>query len=127
MAESWDGTLSSSEFYVAACAFVEQWRKFNSSLPQWSWVPSTKRPWNFNDYQVKDFLYSQTSSTYSRRSVDFIFFHVILIMILVLLLIFLRLDICPWNMYHFPRYLRCVSFLSTNFYSMRRMNKILKK
>ncbi|KAI3450143.1 hypothetical protein Pfo_006808 [Paulownia fortunei] len=52
MLESWDGTLSSTEFYVAACAFAEQWRKFNSSLPQWSWVPSPKRPWISHDNQV---------------------------------------------------------------------------
>ncbi|GER40775.1 autophagocytosis-associated family protein [Striga asiatica] len=45
MLESWDGTLSAAEFYVAACAFAEQWKKFNSYLPQWSWVPSAKLPW----------------------------------------------------------------------------------
>ncbi|PIN17482.1 hypothetical protein CDL12_09860 [Handroanthus impetiginosus] len=45
MIQSWDGTLSPTEFYVAACAFSEQWRKFNSSLPQWSWLPSPKQPW----------------------------------------------------------------------------------
>ncbi|KAL3653243.1 E2-like conjugating enzyme atg10 [Castilleja foliolosa] len=45
MVEYWDGTLSSAEFYVAACAFAEQWRKFNTSLPQWSWAASPKRPW----------------------------------------------------------------------------------
>ncbi|GFP91189.1 ubiquitin-like-conjugating enzyme atg10 [Phtheirospermum japonicum] len=53
MVESWDGTLSSAEFYVAACAFAEQWRKFNSSLPHWSWAPSRKRPWISNhNHQV---------------------------------------------------------------------------
>ncbi|XP_011089591.1 ubiquitin-like-conjugating enzyme ATG10 isoform X2 [Sesamum indicum] len=45
MVVSRDGTLSSTEFYVAASAFSEQWRKFNSALRQWSWVPSPKRPW----------------------------------------------------------------------------------
>ncbi|KAL0436668.1 UNVERIFIED_CONTAM: Ubiquitin-like-conjugating enzyme ATG10 [Sesamum radiatum] len=45
MVVSRDGTLSSTEFYVAASAFSEQWRKFNSLLPQWSWVPAPKRPW----------------------------------------------------------------------------------
>ncbi|KAL9169380.1 hypothetical protein ABFS82_04G075900 [Erythranthe guttata] len=53
MAESWDGTLSSTEFYVAASAFAQQWRKFNSSLPHWSWLPSPNRPpWIFHDNQV---------------------------------------------------------------------------
>ncbi|KAL2488392.1 Ubiquitin-like-conjugating enzyme ATG10 [Forsythia ovata] len=41
---SWDGTLSAAEFYVAACAFSELWKKFNLALPQWSWIPSSKRP-----------------------------------------------------------------------------------
>ncbi|KAK4408729.1 Ubiquitin-like-conjugating enzyme ATG10 [Sesamum angolense] len=45
MVVSSDGTLSSTEFYFAASAFSEQWTKFNSALPQWSWVPSPKRPW----------------------------------------------------------------------------------
>ncbi|KAK6163936.1 hypothetical protein DH2020_000800 [Rehmannia glutinosa] len=52
MVESWDGTLSSTEFYVAACAFAKQWRKFNRSLPQWSWVTCPKRPWISHDNQV---------------------------------------------------------------------------
>ncbi|XP_073040381.1 ubiquitin-like-conjugating enzyme ATG10 isoform X2 [Primulina eburnea] len=41
--ESGDGTLSATEFSVAACAFSELWKTFNSSLPRWSWVPSPKR------------------------------------------------------------------------------------
>ncbi|KAL1558715.1 E2-like conjugating enzyme atg10 [Salvia divinorum] len=46
MSESWDGTLSFTEFFVAASNFSEQWRKLNSSLPQWTWIPSPKRrPW----------------------------------------------------------------------------------
>ncbi|KAK4440949.1 Ubiquitin-like-conjugating enzyme ATG10 [Sesamum alatum] len=45
MVVSSDGTLSSTEFCLAAAVFSEQWRKFNSALPQWSWVPSPKRPW----------------------------------------------------------------------------------
>ncbi|KAK6163956.1 hypothetical protein DH2020_000820 [Rehmannia glutinosa] len=52
MVESWDGTLSSTEFYVAACAFAKQWRKFNPSLPQWSWVTCPKRPWISHDNQI---------------------------------------------------------------------------
>ncbi|KAL8549153.1 hypothetical protein ACS0TY_008132 [Phlomoides rotata] len=49
MVEYSDGTLSSTEFYAAASAFSEQWAKFNSYLPRWSWVPSPKRPWSSND------------------------------------------------------------------------------
>ncbi|XP_022848934.1 ubiquitin-like-conjugating enzyme ATG10 isoform X1 [Olea europaea var. sylvestris] len=41
---SLDGTLSAAEFKIAACAFSELWEKFNSALPQWSWLPSSKRP-----------------------------------------------------------------------------------
>lgn len=52
MVESWDGTLSSTEFYVAASTFSEHWRKFNSSLPQWAWIPSLKRPWVSHNHQV---------------------------------------------------------------------------
>lgn len=43
---TWDGTLSSSDFRVAALAFTEKWKRFNSTtLSQWSWVPCPKRPW----------------------------------------------------------------------------------
>ncbi|XP_057782873.1 ubiquitin-like-conjugating enzyme ATG10 [Salvia miltiorrhiza] len=52
MVESWDGTLSCTEFFVAASTFSEQWRKFNSSLPQWTWIPSPKRPWLSTNDQV---------------------------------------------------------------------------
>ncbi|CAA2995495.1 Hypothetical predicted protein [Olea europaea subsp. europaea] len=41
---SLDGTLSAAEFKIAACAFSELWKKFNSALPQWSWLPSSRRP-----------------------------------------------------------------------------------
>ncbi|KAL0417958.1 UNVERIFIED_CONTAM: Ubiquitin-like-conjugating enzyme ATG10 [Sesamum radiatum] len=59
MVVSRDGTLSSAEFYFAASAFSEQWRKFNSALPQWSWVPSPKRPWiphNQENYVEEGYL-----------------------------------------------------------------------
>ncbi|KAF7152773.1 hypothetical protein RHSIM_Rhsim01G0247600 [Rhododendron simsii] len=43
---NWDGTLSSSEFRIAALAFAEKWNRFNStSLPQWSWSLCPKHPW----------------------------------------------------------------------------------
>lgn len=35
--ETWDGTISSGEFYFSNCSFAEKWKKFNSALPQWSW------------------------------------------------------------------------------------------
>lgn len=37
---SWDGTLSSRDFHVAARAFAENWKQFNPALPPWTWVPS---------------------------------------------------------------------------------------
>ncbi|CAK9139446.1 unnamed protein product [Ilex paraguariensis] len=52
---SWDGTLSSIDFRIAACAFAEKWKKFNSALPQWSWVPCPKRPW-ISAHQVEGYL-----------------------------------------------------------------------
>ncbi|VFQ67456.1 unnamed protein product [Cuscuta campestris] len=39
---SWDGTISSGEFYISSCAFAEKWEKFNSALPQWSWCRCPK-------------------------------------------------------------------------------------
>ncbi|XAR58795.1 hypothetical protein NMG60_11014340 [Bertholletia excelsa] len=43
---TWDGTISSRDFQVAALAFAEKWKRLNSTiLPQWSWVSSPKRPW----------------------------------------------------------------------------------
>lgn len=43
---NWDGTLSPSEFRIAALAFIEKWNRFISgSLPQWSWALPPKRPW----------------------------------------------------------------------------------
>ncbi|XP_009342402.3 ubiquitin-like-conjugating enzyme ATG10 [Pyrus x bretschneideri] len=36
----WDGALSSRDFYVAARAFADNRKEFNSDLPPWNWVPS---------------------------------------------------------------------------------------
>ncbi|KAM1318546.1 hypothetical protein EV2_003871 [Malus domestica] len=36
----WDGALSSRDFYVAARAFADNWKEFNSPFPPWNWVPS---------------------------------------------------------------------------------------
>ncbi|XP_062023083.1 ubiquitin-like-conjugating enzyme ATG10 [Rosa rugosa] len=41
---SWDGTLSSRDFQVAARAFAENWKQFNPALPPWTWVPCLKQP-----------------------------------------------------------------------------------
>ncbi|PWA34762.1 autophagocytosis-associated family protein [Artemisia annua] len=38
-----DGSLSSSEFLIAANAFAEKWKKFNSGFPEWSWIDSSDR------------------------------------------------------------------------------------
>ncbi|KAF7845145.1 ubiquitin-like-conjugating enzyme ATG10 [Senna tora] len=38
----WDGTLSLSEFFVAAHTFSEKWKRFNPSVPPWLWVPCPK-------------------------------------------------------------------------------------
>ncbi|XP_073143594.1 ubiquitin-like-conjugating enzyme ATG10 [Henckelia pumila] len=53
--ESGDGTLSATEFRVAACAFSELWKRFNSSCPQWSWIPSPKRSW-VHDHNTEGYL-----------------------------------------------------------------------
>ncbi|XP_051142302.1 ubiquitin-like-conjugating enzyme ATG10 isoform X1 [Andrographis paniculata] len=56
MVETWDGTISSTDFYVAASAFSQRWTKFNSCLPQWTWVPSCNRPWVSNDKHKEGYL-----------------------------------------------------------------------
>ena len=42
---SWEGTLSSSDFRVAASAFMEKWKRICSAFPPWSWVLCPKQPW----------------------------------------------------------------------------------
>ncbi|KAJ7950589.1 ubiquitin-like-conjugating enzyme ATG10 [Quillaja saponaria] len=42
---SWDGTLSSSDFYLAACAFAKKWKIYNPTVPQWLWLPCSKNDW----------------------------------------------------------------------------------
>ena len=43
---TWDGTVSPSDFRVVALDFAEKWKRFNTTtIPQWSWVPCSKRPW----------------------------------------------------------------------------------
>ncbi|KAM7527517.1 hypothetical protein LguiB_030927 [Lonicera macranthoides] len=53
-----DGTLSSTEFCSAAFAFADKWKIFDSSLPHWSWVPSTKKSL-ISAHQVEGYLLLQ--------------------------------------------------------------------
>lgn len=41
---SWDGTLSSRDFQVAARALAENWKQYNPALPPWTWFPCLKQP-----------------------------------------------------------------------------------
>ncbi|KAJ4954049.1 hypothetical protein NE237_030881 [Protea cynaroides] len=41
---SWNGTLSSSDFYAAARILSEKWKQINPTLP-WKWVPLPRSPW----------------------------------------------------------------------------------
>lgn len=38
----WDGTLSLSDFILAARTFSEKWKRFNPSVPPWLWVSCPK-------------------------------------------------------------------------------------
>ena len=38
-----DGSLSSREFLIAANAFSEKWKKYNSGFPEWSWIDCSYR------------------------------------------------------------------------------------
>ncbi|XP_030472388.2 ubiquitin-like-conjugating enzyme ATG10 [Syzygium oleosum] len=44
-----DGTLSPTEFRVAALAFAERWKSAVSAFPPWSWLPRPKQPWLSNE------------------------------------------------------------------------------
>ncbi|XP_038896258.1 ubiquitin-like-conjugating enzyme ATG10 isoform X3 [Benincasa hispida] len=46
---AWDGTISSSDFYKAACAFIHRWKLINSDFPSWLWVPYQKLRWINSD------------------------------------------------------------------------------
>ncbi|OUZ99304.1 Autophagy-related protein 3 [Macleaya cordata] len=41
---SWDGTLSSSDFRVAATTLSKKWKVINPVFPPWTWVPCPRRP-----------------------------------------------------------------------------------
>ncbi|PWA71944.1 autophagocytosis-associated family protein [Artemisia annua] len=38
-----DGSLLSSDFQIAANAFAEKWKKYNSGFPEWSWIDCSDR------------------------------------------------------------------------------------
>ncbi|XP_038896256.1 ubiquitin-like-conjugating enzyme ATG10 isoform X1 [Benincasa hispida] len=53
---AWDGTISSSDFYKAACAFIHRWKLINSDFPSWLWVPYQKLRWINSDDKVEGYL-----------------------------------------------------------------------
>lgn len=50
-----DGTLSPTEFRVAALAFAERWKSAVSAFPPWSWLPRPKHPWLSNEVNPLSF------------------------------------------------------------------------
>ena len=42
---AWDGTLSLSEFSLAAHTLADKWKRLNPSFPSWSWVACREQPW----------------------------------------------------------------------------------
>ncbi|XP_059305070.1 ubiquitin-like-conjugating enzyme ATG10 [Lycium ferocissimum] len=40
---SWDGTITSTHFHIAASTFAELWNKLVLGFPHWSWINSPKR------------------------------------------------------------------------------------
>ncbi|KAL3531028.1 hypothetical protein ACH5RR_010350 [Cinchona calisaya] len=45
------------EFHIAASTFADQWNKFNSSFPQFTWVPRPNPPWLHPTSQVTRSLF----------------------------------------------------------------------
>lgn len=41
---TWDGTITSTDFYVAASNFAEQWNNLDLGFPHWSWINCPKGP-----------------------------------------------------------------------------------
>lgn len=39
----WEGTLSSSDFFLSARTFSEKWKMFNPSFPPWQWILCPKQ------------------------------------------------------------------------------------
>ncbi|KAJ0944846.1 hypothetical protein HanPSC8_Chr03g0121311 [Helianthus annuus] len=38
-----DSSLLSTDFQIAAKAFAEKWKKFNSDFPEWLWIDCSNR------------------------------------------------------------------------------------
>lgn len=38
-----NGSISSTEFQIAAKSFSEKWKKFNSAFPEWLWIDCSNR------------------------------------------------------------------------------------
>ncbi|KAI7738445.1 hypothetical protein M8C21_010276 [Ambrosia artemisiifolia] len=49
-----DGRLSSSDFQIAANAFAEKWKKFNSDFPEWLWIDCSNRLLEFAAHGVSE-------------------------------------------------------------------------
>ncbi|PIA34440.1 hypothetical protein AQUCO_03700006v1 [Aquilegia coerulea] len=52
---NWDGTLSSSEFYVSARSLSEKWKTTYPALPSWSWN-SCARPFGCTSVEIQGYL-----------------------------------------------------------------------
>lgn len=76
----WDGTLSSSDFFRAACAFSGKWKRFNASVPPWLWVPSPKH-------------HLLSSHKVDLLSLDF-YIQCIIVLCLAAFMVFLYLCLC---------------------------------
>ncbi|KAL4558493.1 hypothetical protein LXL04_036694 [Taraxacum kok-saghyz] len=62
-----DGSLSSTDFQNAANAFAEKWKKFNSGLPEWTWIDCSNRL-GFAAHGISD-GYLSLQNTFIPRSV----------------------------------------------------------
>ncbi|KAK7251751.1 hypothetical protein RIF29_35219 [Crotalaria pallida] len=51
----WDGSLSSTDFYLSASAFSHNWKISNPSLPPWLWLPSPKHSF-LSSHKVEGYL-----------------------------------------------------------------------
>ncbi|XP_026423877.1 ubiquitin-like-conjugating enzyme ATG10 isoform X1 [Papaver somniferum] len=73
----WDGTISSSEFRIAATTLSEKWKVINPEFPPWTWIDSPKPFWvtssKFVSFfvQVEGYLSLETYSyKFSSDNVD---------------------------------------------------------
>ncbi|ESR61187.1 ubiquitin-like-conjugating enzyme ATG10 [Citrus sinensis] len=66
---AWDGTLSLSEFSLAAHTLADKWKRFNPSFPSWSWVACRKQPW-FGSREAEGYLSLENICLLSLRKED---------------------------------------------------------